>query len=254
MDRKMNVHDRLGWNPKSRKNVSQNHTRKGRTQDRNQKRKFPSRQNRKQPASKPRHPEHQSQSNPSNSKPESSCHCACQSRNAVVPTYNRNTGNINIMLATIPVFLCHRKIRAALSSGSSLTKIGEQVADIAISNGCVQKTKTFYNNGAQKTVKVVTAPIGTRMPRMRFVECVIDPTAPPMGIMLGLPAMKALGYKIVVDRTVAEHHGAGESQAQRDQSSRSQDQEEDDVPEEPFNKEDFIISISEAEMREIENY
>lgn len=242
MNRKTNVHDRLGWNPTIKKAGSQ---------DRVHKRKPTTNSNNKQ-AQKAKRFVRRSKQQQNRSQPTS--HCACGSKRTKTPAYaNVSASNMNVMFCTIPVFLCYRKIKAALNSGSNLTKIGEEIANIAIANGFEKKTKTFFNRTVQKTVNVVTVPIGTRIARMRLIECVIDPTTPPMGVVLALPAMKSLGYKIVVDRTVAEHHGAGESSEQHNQSRRSQEEVEGEAADEPFIMEDFIEAMTEAEMREIEN-
>lgn len=258
MNRKPNVHDRLGWNPKVKNTGSQNRV---------QKRKLPANNNKHSPANSakrdlPVNNNHQSRSvkrfvrRPKKQldKPQPTSHCACKSKNITTSTYsNESSNNVNVMFCTIPIFLCFRKITAALNSGANLTKIGEEIANIAVANGFVKKTKTFFNRSIKKTVNVITMPIGTRVARMRPIECIVDPTTPPMGVVLALPAMKSLGYKIVVDRTVAEHHGSGESNEQRDLSRRTQEEIEEEATEEPFVKEEFIEAMTEAEMREIEN-
>lgn len=156
------------------------------------------------------------------------------------------------MFTSIPIIFYDRKIRAALSCGSTFTKIGKDVANLAISNGCGQRRKTFEYNGGRRTIRTLIIPMGVRTGRMKPIECIIDRFAPSKGIILGLAAMKALSYRIMIDRTVAQHHGAI-----ADQPSANDHNAEESVEvrrEEEFNEGDFIEALTEAEMREMENW
>lgn len=79
---------------------------------------------------------------------------------------------------------------------------------------------------------------------------------PAMGINLGLAGLKTISYRITVDRVVAQHHGPGASIAQQLTSARSieQPQERDPIQEEPFEEDDVIEALTEAEMREMANW
>lgn len=154
------------------------------------------------------------------------------------------------MCATVPLIMYNTRVTAALSSGSTFTKVGKHIANLAIRNNCLQASRVFEYQGVRKTIRILTIPMGARTGRTKPIECIIDKFAPPMGIILGLAGMKTLSYRIMVDRVVAEHHGPGASEAQQNQSARSQMQ--------PINEEshegDFIEALTEAELREIDNW
>lgn len=158
------------------------------------------------------------------------------------------------MYATVPLLMYDRRVLAALSCGSTFSKIGKHLANIAIGKGCTQRSKVAEYNGRRRVVKVIVVPMGTRTGRIRPVECLIDAFTPPMGVILGLAGMKALGYRITVDRTVAEHHGPGESEAQQEVSAATVERAANPIIEEECVAEDFIMAMTEAEMREMENW
>lgn len=158
-----------------------------------------------------------------------------------------------MMFVTIPLLACGKRIMAALSCGSNFTRIGKELASTAIANGFPKKRKQVWFNNVKTTVQVITIMMGVRTGRMKPVDCVLDRTVPAMGAILGLRAMKALGYQITVDRIVAEHHGRGESIAQQNRSQRSLEPREE-VPEIPFVEEDYIEALNEAERKEIESW
>lgn len=161
--------------------------------------------------------------------------------------------SFQLMFATIPLFVCGRQITATLNSGTTITKVGQEVANMAITSGCYQRLKTFAFKDRAKTTNVLTIPMGTRMARLKAIECIVDKSVPPLGLILGLGAMKGLGYKIIVDRTIAEHHGQGASQAQQELSAKTVEARTESIQQIEFIEGDYIEAITEAEMREIEN-
>ncbi|KAL5282727.1 hypothetical protein ACFFRR_005665 [Megaselia abdita] len=179
-----------------------------------------------------------------------SCHCAAKV-NEPKPASVQKVDSCVSMCTTVPLIIYNRRIRAALATSSTYTKIERQVADLAIGNNCSQTTKIFEHRGIRKNVKILRIPMGVRPGRTKIIECIVDRSAPHMGITLGLAGLKALTYRIMVDRIVAQHHGPGASAAQQIDSAKSVEQPQEPIQEEAFNGGDVIEALSEVEMREM---
>lgn len=165
-------------------------------------------------------------------------------------------GNSNEILLeteflTIPVFLFCKKVTAALDTGCSLTKIGKDIANMAVANGFEIKEKTLVLGEMRKKVKIVTILLGTRMANLRPIECLIDRSAPPSGVIIGLRALSILNAQVLVDQIPAVHHAV----TRKTPSARQRiEVPAVEIPEEPFQEEDFVAAISAAERREMESW
>lgn len=85
---------------------------------------------------------------------------------------------------------------------------------------------------------------------LKPIDCVIDNLAPSKGIIIGLQTMTILGYRLFIDEVPANHHETQRFQIFRSDTMR---EDNDDVPEEPFEEEEFVMAITESERKEIEN-
>lgn len=185
---------------------------------------------------------------------QSVCQCACCVSKSQ-PSNSPPVVDAGItMFSSVPVLIYERKIRAAITSGCTFTKIGRDVASFAASKNCPQKTRIFENRGVRKQIKILVIPMGVRPGRTKPIECIVDRFMPPMGIHLGLAALKAASYRITVDRVVAQHHGPGASLAQQNICARSVENPQEPIQEEAFNEGDFIVALTEAEMREMKSW
>lgn len=174
------------------------------------------------------------------------CHCATHAPPVVDSCIS--------MYTTVPLIVYGNSLIAALSCGSTFTKIGKHVANVAIRNNCAQTTRVFDHHGVRKSVKMLSIPMGVRTGRTKPIECIVDRFAPPMGIILGLAGMKTLSYRITIDRVVADHHGPGASIDQQNRSLQSADSRRRQSEEDGFEEGDFIEALTEAELREIDNW
>lgn len=154
------------------------------------------------------------------------------------------------MFATIPLYLFCKRYKATIDMRSSLTKVGEDVAKTAMANGYSIKEKTLILGNTRKMVKVVTIMLGTRMERLKPIECIVDNFTPTGGVVLGLCAMATLGYRLVVDQVPAIHHTVARKPITKCSMARAPAT----IPEEPFPEEEVIEALTDAERREIESW
>lgn len=115
---------------------------------------------------------------------------------------------------------------------------------MAAANGYAKKLCTI----AGKRMECITIHMGTKIMRAKPIDCIIDASAPPKGIVLGLQAMTIIGYNLLIDEVATSHH-----ETQRLQVTRPLSNVEEEIPEEPFQEEEFVLALTEAEKREIEN-
>lgn len=152
---------------------------------------------------------------------------------------------------TIPVFLFCQKFTAALDTSRSLTKIGQDIANIAVTNGFEIKEKTVILEDIRKKVTVITILLGTKMAQLRPVECIIDRRVSSGAIVLGLKALSTLNAQIFVDQIRAVYHTV----AQRTPTVRQRiDVPAVNLPEEPFQEDEFVAALTEAERKEMESW
>lgn len=119
---------------------------------------------------------------------------------------------------------------------------------MAIANGYAKKSRIVTMGQTEKRVEFITIHMGTKIMRLKPIDCVIDALAPPRGIIIGLQAMAILGYRLLIDEVPANHH-----ESQRLPVARKQVHDPDNIPEEPFQEEEFVMAVTEAERKEIEN-
>lgn len=151
---------------------------------------------------------------------------------------------------TVPLFVCCRKVSSAVNTGAGITKIGKDIANIAVANGFVQRNKVFVYGGKSKRVKVVNIPCGASLNRLKTIECVVDITVPPMGVILGLHALKILNYKLTIDQEPTSHHGSSREEVLNVHRLERQPEH----LEEPIIEEEVIMSLTNAELREMESW
>lgn len=161
---------------------------------------------------------------------------------------NEQLTQFGSMFVTIPLYLFCRRFTAAVDCFTGMTKIGREVAQMAIANGYAKKSQMLTVGQSEKRVEFMTIHMGTKVMRLKPIDCVIDASAPPRGIIIGLQAMAILGYRLLIDEVPASHH-----EAQRLNIPRQQAQNPENIPEEPFQEEEFVMAITESERKEIEN-
>lgn len=106
---------------------------------------------------------------------------------------------------TLPLFVCCKKFSAIVDTGCNFTKIGTDIANIAMTHGCVLMNKIFVFRDMQKNVRVINIPCGERMNRLKIIECIVDATVPATGIILGSKGLQTVGYKLTIGKTFTTH-------------------------------------------------
>lgn len=102
-------------------------------------------------------------------------------------------------IAQINVIICQRFVRAKVNTGFQRTRIGVEVAQLIKEQTGQQNSRRIVAIGGQrKMISVLKTKISTRLGRMRDLECVVDNTIHPKGAVLGMRALKTLGYKLVI--------------------------------------------------------
>lgn len=99
----------------------------------------------------------------------------------------------------VNVIVCQRFIKARINSGMQETLIGSAVADLVTqSTGQPVYSRTVGIGFQRKPKNMLKVRLGTRLCRMRDLECVIDKSIPSKSAVLGMRALKSLGYQLVV--------------------------------------------------------
>lgn len=102
-------------------------------------------------------------------------------------------------VAQVNVILCQKFIKAQINSGIQSTLIGTEVAELVTRRTGKRSLSRFMGRGVNRSLEnVITVRLGTRLSRMRDIECVIDPNIPPKSVVLGMRALKSLGYQLVI--------------------------------------------------------
>lgn len=165
-------------------------------------------------------------------------------------TVNNETYMVETMYDTVPLFIFCKRFTAIVNCGTSMTKIGSEVATRAVANGFEKKEKLLVLGDTQKRVQMVTILLGTRMARLQPVDCVIDPLMHPMSITLGLQALSQIGYRMVIDQVATEHHRGTSTNAARQENNMRPE----NIADERFAEEEVVAFLTDAERREMETW
>lgn len=156
----------------------------------------------------------------------------------------------------VNIIICDRFIRARVSSDRQETRIGTEVAQLVKEKTRQQMIKRVMDTGYGRGVQnVLNVRLGTRMSRLRDMDCIIDYQLPPRTAALGMQALKLLGYSITVGgrdayQTVSVKTVAV-SRVRRPTVRESTPKREKDIP--FFEKEDeLVIRVDPVEARRIE--
>lgn len=163
---------------------------------------------------------------------------------------NNETYVVGTMYDTVPLFIFCKRFTAIVNCGTSMTKIGSEVATRAEANGFEKKERLLVLGDSQKRVQMVTILLGTRMAKLQPVDCVIDPLMHPMSITLGLQALSQIGYRMVIDQVPTEHHRGTTTNAARQEINVGPE----DITEERFAEEEIVAFLTDAERREMETW
>lgn len=245
MERQQSIKERLGWASRPRQN---HHTANPRTARPAQNKSNAVQRNKNQPRKAPVKNNNRNQANNNNRRPTNQGRVTKPSRKApnVVSITKPAEEDAVSMFVTVPLYLFNRRFTAAVDCFTGRTKIGKELAELAISNDFAQKTKLVTFGGTEKRVQYITIHMGTRITRLKPVDCVIDDKIPPRGIIIGLRALASIGYRLQVDGVLASHHESRRQVRPHQQASIPME-----IPEEPFQEEAFIDALSEAEIKEI---
>ncbi|KAL5274800.1 hypothetical protein ACFFRR_001073 [Megaselia abdita] len=92
---------------------------------------------------------------------------------------------VESMYETVPLLVFCRRFTAVVNSGTSMTRIGSEIAARAVANGFEKKERLLVLGQTETRVQMITILLGTRMARLKPVDCLIDPVAHPLSITLG---------------------------------------------------------------------
>lgn len=173
----------------------------------------------------------------------------CRANQALRQELREGSCTLEPTYVTVPLFVFCKKIAVALDTGVGLTKIGKDIANMAVANGFAQRSKTFTYDGKSRRAGVINILCGARLNRLKSIECLIDSAVPPMGVIMGLQAMRVLNYSIVVDQEAATHHGA----TRVTEEVVQQEAGTFETWNEPEIEEEIVIHLTGSELREIEN-
>lgn len=157
---------------------------------------------------------------------------------------------VDTMYVSVPLIIFCKRFTALVNSCSSITKIGSEVANRAVANGFEKKSKILILGPIQKRIETVTIPLGTRMTRLKSVECVIDPTASPLSVTLGLQALMSFGYRSFIDQVPTSNHRVKPIEIPIEADAKT----EKDIPVERFVEDDVLALLTAAERKEMESW
>lgn len=128
--------------------------------------------------------------------------CSCQSSNDLIDEKDPHI--------SIPIIVCFKKVPGRLDCLSGQTRIGSDLGNLAIANGASYRDQMITINGKKRQLKVLVLPMGVRLGRMKRITCVVDPDLPRRSVMVGLPAIKSLGFQFTIDSVPARYNdGSG---------------------------------------------
>lgn len=110
----------------------------------------------------------------------------------------------------IPVIVCFKRVPARLDCASVVTRVGMDIGNLVMANGASYREVTTRIDGKQRIMKTLLVPLGVRVGRMKRVSCVIDPDLPPRIVILGLPAIKMLSFRMTIDNIAVEYKAGAE--------------------------------------------
>lgn len=115
-------------------------------------------------------------------------------------------GDIEIkeFLSQVNVIICEKFIRAKISTDRQETSIGSEVAELVEKTTGRRRTKKAVDLVEGRRIReVIRVRMGTRMGRLRDLDCVVDSQLPPRSACLGMHALKSFGYKIIIGGKMA---------------------------------------------------
>lgn len=177
-------------------------------------------------------------------------------RNSVHSRSASNNTFIEI-ICHINVIIAEKFVRAKIDSGSQMSRIGSEVARAVIqTTGQRARTRVIDNGYGRGIHKILLVRLGTRLGRMRDIECIIDGKIPPRSAVLGMIAIKSLGYQINIGGRQAYQSirkvGADRKTQPPNKRRQTEREREQGIP---FMEEEVLdLEIDTEEARGIENW
>lgn len=109
------------------------------------------------------------------------------------------------MSLRLPVTVFRKTIKANLNTGGQLSKISRELANFAITKGARTQEKRFQFNEMVRRVDVVYVPVGTSRSSIKTIEMLVDKHLQSTDMILALPALRQLRYRMIVGDVTAIH-------------------------------------------------
>lgn len=164
-------------------------------------------------------------------------------------------GSEREFFAQVNIIICDKFIKAQIDSGIQTTLIGTAVAELVTqSTGQRSLCRIIGRGENRRSENVLNVRLGTRLSRMRDIECIINTNIGPKSAVLGMKALKSLGYQMVVGgrhsyQTTATKRTTSNSKQQTEEEER---EAEKGIPFFDSEDEQMIFEIDPEEAREIE--
>lgn len=104
-----------------------------------------------------------------------------------------------IFTCRVDVIMYSRMVKAQIDSGKQNSRIGLDVAKLVLNNSDNKIFKRVVRTAhGLQLKKFLKCRMGTKLSRMRDLECEIDPNLPAKEAVLGMVALKSLNYQFKV--------------------------------------------------------
>lgn len=151
------------------------------------------------------------------------------------PSDRSQSNKKEIISLVIPVLVYRRRLTATLNTLGQFSKISQELASFVITKGATFQEAVYKYNEITKTMSTVFVPIATNKGSIVSIKCLVDRGLTRCSMVLGMPAIRKLGYQVRVGNVAARTHirttnrniGAHLRQIDREQlSSRSRSKPE----------------------------
>lgn len=109
-----------------------------------------------------------------------------------------------IFSLVIPVLVYRRRLSATINTLGQFSKVSQELASYSITKGATFQEVAYRYNEISRTMNIVVVPIATNRGSIVSVKCLVDRCLKGSSMVLGMPAIRKLGYHMRVGNITAK--------------------------------------------------
>lgn len=119
------------------------------------------------------------------------------------PVGRREPRRKEILSIKIPVLVYRRRTFAKLNTYGQFSKISQELASYAITKGAIFQEVIYSYQEIRRRVNTIEVPVATAHGSVTRIKCIVDRGLLGTPLVLGLPAIRKMGYRIIVGNVSA---------------------------------------------------